>query len=855
MTGLLYRLALRAIPASWRASVRTDIEDEARAEGRGALWCSGQAIRIALALRWTFGRDVLLTDLRYVLRCLWRAKAFTSAAMLTFALGIGVNIAVFCALDRVLLRPLPYTNPDSLVLLRWCDPTTGACTSGSFPSSVAHRLEQGSSTLEGVAVAGFLRQVSETHDANSDNALLLVDVSPRALRVLGVAPILGRDITEGEIAARASVAWLGYDVWRTRFAQDRSVLGRVFWSRNTPVTVIGVLPAEFIPPAWSSMRTEWAGLITDWGGWSSIKPTGAVLAPFARMKPGVRVEDVQRELMAVRQQVSAAAGGRSDGRDYLRADPIQANLFSRFLDYLWLVEIAAGLVLLMACANLANLLVVRGRSRAHVAAISTALGASRARVLSTSLLESLVICLGGCTLALAAVALTENALAGVLPPIFSRYATSALDGRVFGFSLTAASAAAVLAGVWPGWRMTRLAGPAALRGDGASVARVRPLRGTRALMLVEAALGCLLVLGSVLAVRSFGHLVDDPLGFNPDGVSLVQVSGRSPVSFAQQRTQMDGFLEAVRRLPGVRSAAAADSIPMTGEAGGPHGFTRGSVQGSLIQVTQQYFSTMGTPFIAGRGFTDAEHAVVSPVVILTQAAAGILFPDVPPADLIRRVLQSDSGPPREIVGVVQDFKESYGGRVSGPTAFVPAGALDSPWSTFVVKVADDVAVPAATIRAVLRSHAGDVAVRVTNLADALDVSLRDSRFRAVLLTVLALTGLCVAVVGLYATASYDVALRMHEMGVRLTLGATPGALKRLILLQACWPIGLGAALGLTGAYWLAQFATSFLFNVRGRDPLTYAGVAAVMVLTAILAAWVPARRAAATDPVVVLKAQ
>ena len=853
MTRLLYRLALRAVPASWRASVRTDIEDEARVEGRGALWCSGQAIRIGVALRWTSSRDVLVTDLRYVLRSLWRAKGFTSAAMLTFALGIGVNIAVFCALDRVLFRPLPYADPDSLVLLRRCDPQTGKCTSGSFPSTVAYRLEQGASTLDGVAVAGFVRQVSETRDASSDDALLLVDVSPRTLRVLGVAPILGRDITDDEIAARASVAWLGHDAWQSRFARDPTVLGRVFWSRNAPVTVIGVLPAAFIPPAWSSMRTDWAGLVTDWSGWSSIKPTGPLLAPVARMKPGARVEDVQRELLMVRQQVTADTGGKSDGRDSLRADPIQANLFSRFLDYLWLVEAAAGLVLFMACANLANLLVVRGRSRAHLAAISTALGASRARVISTSMLESLVICLVGCTLALVAVALTESALAAVLPPIFSRYATSAGDARVLGASMAVACVAALVAGVWPGWRMTRVAVPATLQ-ESVRGARLGTSRGSRALITLEAALGCVLVLGSILAVKSFGRLVDDPLGFTPDGLSLVQIGGRSQLPFAQQRIHLDDVLAAVRRTPGVSGAGSADSIPTTGEGAAVHGFSVGQRRGGLVQVTDGYFATMGTPFLAGRDFTATELGAGGPVAVLNQAAARLLFPTDTPAGLIRRMLQPDSGAPREIVGVVRDFKESYGGQAS-PTVFVPAGTQESPWTAFVVRAAPGAAVTAATIRSVVRSQLGDAPVRITHLTDTLDVGLRDSRFRAVLLTILALTGLCVAVVGLYAIASYDVTSRMHELGVRLTLGATPAALQRLVLRQACVPVLLGAAVGLGGAYWMAQFAQAFLFNLTGRDPFTYILVAAVMTGTAIFAAWLPARRAAATDPVVVLRTQ
>jgi predicted permease len=570
------------------------------------------------------------------------------------------------------------------------------------------------------------------------------------------------------------------------------------------------------------------------------------------MKPGVTVDAVQQELMRVRQDVTAEAGGKSDGRDYLRADPIQANLFSRFKQYLWLVELAAGLVLFMACTNLAILLVMRGRSRESLAAISTALGASRARVLSTAMLESVVICLSGCALALVAVAATGAAVAMVLPPLFSRYATGVVDARVLGFSLAVACVAAVVAGTWPAWRMTRVGASVSLQKTAGRTGG-RASRGIRSLMAIEAALGCVLVLGSVLAVRSFDRLADDPLGFQPAGLSLVEIGGGGRLPYAEQRARMDAVLEAVRRVPGVSSAAAADRMPMTGLVGGVRQFTSGGLTGSKIQVSDGYFATMGTPVVAGRDFTGAEPT--GAVAILNHAAATLLFPQTAPAAVVGRTFHADGEAPREIVGVVQPFKDGYGGRAGGAVVFVPAAAEGSEWGGLMVRATEGRAVTAEGLRSAIRARIGEVPVRTTYVPDALEPSLRDARFRAVLLTVLALAGLGLAIVGMYAIASYDVALRVHEMGVRLTLGATPAGLQRRILGQACLPVLAGVMAGLIGAYWTTQFATTFLFNMTGRDPVTYVTVAAVMVITPLVASWLPARRAAATDPAVVLKVQ
>jgi predicted permease len=844
----LFRGALRLVPASWRASVRADIEEEARVQRRGGVWKSSQAIRVAARWRWTFGGGAVLTDVRYAIRSLAGARWFTVGAVVSFALGVGVNLAVFSAIDRMLFRRLPYANPAALVLLRSCDEKTGECA-GAFPSDVAYALQRQSSTLESVAVAGFSIDVRLSRDETTEDVFSMMEVSPHALRALGVTVRPGRDITDEEVSAKARMAWISDEAWRARLGADANIVGRTFWAGDRPVTIAGVLPRGFIPPAWTAPNPEWAGLVVAYSGWSTIGPSGRILVPFARMRPGVTPADVGHELAVVQEGLRSQPSERPQRRENLRADGIERALFSRFNDYLWLVVAAAGLVLLMACTNLATLLVARGRAREQLAAIATALGASRARVLTTAVAESLTICLTGSALALAGVWATEAAISALLPPLFSRYTAGATDLRVLTFALLVACAAAVGAGLAPGWRHTKVDVLTVLqKGSRGGGRRTSP--GARTLLAVQAALGCLLVVGSFLALRSFARLSGDSLGFDPTDLAVVWTNpGR--LAPDEQRTRMEAALQAMRRVPGVRAAAGADNIPTTNEMG-QRGFKQGAVRGTKIQVTDEYLATLGARLTAGRDFTRAEVASRGPVVILNRLAARALFPEIPPAALIGRMWQADDDPPREIIGIVQEFKTSYGDANLRPAVFLPMGAEPSLWTQLVIRPA---AIRPEVIRSVIQEQFGGVTVRTLDVERRLDVSLVDARFRAVLLSVLACAGLAVAVVGLYAVASYDVAMRRYEMGVRLTLGAPPRALKRLILLQACRPVALGAGAGLVGAYWLAQFITGFLFNMTGRDPVTYAAVATVMVASALLAAWLPARRAAATDPAVVLKAQ
>ena len=495
----------------------------------------------------------------------------------------------------------------------------------------------------------------------------------------------------------------------------------------------------------------------------------------------------------------------------------------------------------------------RGRSREQLAAIATALGASRARVLATALIESLFVCLSGCALAVGAVWATEAAIAALLPPLFSRYLAGATDLRVLAFALLVACATAIVAGLVPGWRLTKVDVLPLLQ-QGSKGAGRRTSRGMRSLIAVEAALGCLLVVGSFLAVRSFMRLAGDALGFDPKNLGIVLIADRTRLPPDEQRARMQLALDAIRQMPGVKSAGGADNIPTTNEMG-QRGFKQGAVSGTKVQISDGYLATLGAQFISGRDFAPAEIAGLRPVVVLDRLAATALFPDLPPAALIGRIWQADNDPPREVIGVVQEFKTSYGASTTRPVVFLPMGTEPSVWTQFVIRSEIDGAIRPDVVRSVIQQQFGAATVRTFSVVQRLDSSLTDARFRAVLLSVLAFSGLVVAVVGLYAVATFDVAQRVHEMGVRLALGATPHRLGRLILLQTCWPVLVGLTAGLIGAYWMAQFATSFLFNMNGRDPVIYASVAGVMVATTLVAAWLPARRAAKTDPAIVLRAQ
>ena len=855
----LLRVTSRALPSAWRETVSRDLEDEARNGRWSAPWQLWQTLRVALALQWMFARETVMSDLRYAVRALLHARWFTIGAILTFALGIGVNVAVFSAVDRLLFRALPYAHPESLVLLRSCDRTTGVCSAGSFPAAVAFALSQGSPTLQDVAAAGFVRTMVRRRGDEAIAPLMFVNVSPRLLRAVGVRPRIGRDISDAEIASKTVAAWLSDDAWRTTFGADPTVVGSTIWSGNTPVAVLGVLPAGFIPPDWGGQYATWTGLVVEYDGWTAAGPTGRMIAPFARLKPGVPLAAAQAEVTALASATPPDPRNPNLPPESLRVDPIQSSLFSKTRPYLWLVMLAAGAVLLIACTNLAGLLLARGRRREHQAAISTALGASPGRLMAGPMLESLLVCTAGAAAAVVGLELTANLVSREIPPLFSRYAENVNDLRVLVYCLAATAGCTIVAGVIPGWRLARTdLLPLLQKGTrGGGHARVR---GGRVLLAVEAGVGAVLVLGALLALRSFVHLAQDDLGFQPEGLYYVRIALTTPPAtradvFDAEREHISQAVDVLRTMPGVRAAASGDYVPGPPEAP-VYGFSKDVRPGYRVQVSPDYFTALGMPLLAGRAITDTDVAAHAPVVVMNILAVRRLWPGLTPQQAVGQVWNEDGEAPRTVVGVTGVVRRELGGTDAAPAAYLPMGAAPTPWTRTILRVPAGQVLQAGAVDAFLGARLPGV--RVTSLTyapDLLEPNLRDPRFRAMLLSIFALTGLGLAALGLYAMASFEVAARRYEMGVRLTLGATPRRLQQLVIRESVRPVVFGAIAGLVVSWWLATSAQAFLYQTDGRDLRFYVPVVGVLVLSAALAAWLPARRAARTDPAIVLRAQ
>jgi predicted permease len=841
------------VPAHWRDDVTNDLIDEARLHGRSGPWLVWHLLRVGVTMRWSLARDSVSADVRYAIRSLAAARWFTVGTVLTFMLGVGVNIAVFAAVDRLVFRPLPYADPESLVLLRACDRTTGDCTAGSFPAAVSFQLLRHSTTIGDVAVAGFSRPYELEPNGTSDVRLSLIAVSPRVLRVLKARLVTGRDIADEEIASKAAVGWISYDTWRLTFQQSPAIVGQTLWAGTKAVTVLGVLPADFIPPAWSAPNPGWAGLVVDHDGreWAGISPSGRSLAPFARLRPGVTVAQAQSEVQALAESIRP--DGAATPAEYLRVDRLGTALFSGVRRYIWLVVTAAWLVLIIACANLAGLFLARSRSRERVGAISKALGASPSRLMAISFFETLIVCIFGTGLALLVLAAVQTTLAHVLPPMFSRYNAGLGDWRVIGFAVLATFATAVLAGAIPAMRLAR-EDPLPFLQRGSWNIRRRRVVGSRTLVVVEAAVGAVLVLGAVLALRSFSLLTHDDLGLNVDGLYVARLSGTARLPFEQQLDRMRQVADAASRLGHVEAAGIGDWIPTSGPRP-MRGFAVNGRRGALVQVSARYFDALGTPVLAGRSFSEKEVATRASLVILNEAAARLYWPGVALPQVIGRSWDASPGPSMSVIGVTANAKRTYGQLQVDPVAFVPLGTAPTSLQGVVIRVAPSRVLRVADLRGALAARLSGVQVSISKERDAVDVTLDDPRFRAVLLGALALAGLLLAAAGLFAVTSYDAASRTQEMALRIALGAEPGRVRRLVLTDACVPTAIGACIGLAIAWELARFVQAFMFRTDARESLYYATVAGLLIVTAAAAAWFPARRASHADPIVMLKAQ
>ena len=849
------RVALRAVPRSWRDMVRDDLADQfgngPLATGRRA----AHALTIAVPLHWTFTRAAFMATIREAFRSLRQAQGFAIGAIATFALGIGVNLAVFSAVDRMLFRPLPYADPDRLVVMAQFDPG-----SAEFYSTLPSADVVGARTLPavvGVATAEWNTDGYRlTENPDGARYLTFVRVSYTTLGTLGVRPALGHDFVEADARTGRHAVLISDEAWRHDFGSRADVLGQRIWSATVGTTaeVIGVLPADFMPPQVVSPTLTWSGIAVDDDTMDVARPKDRSGAPVLRLASSVSIDAAQAQITAMDRQVGASLGAAlAAPPGAIRLMKLKQAQFGAYATYLTLVFAAATLVLLVACANLASLLLVRARSREHRFALQRALGASTARVVGAAVAEAVILAFAGSVVAIIALRLADHAIAAWLPPLFSKYAAPVLERRALVFTTVVATASAVIAGAWPGWRASRVDVSAVIQ-RGHNRVQTRRLAGSGAILCVEIGLCFVLVACATLAGRNLVRLLTTDLGFEP--TRLVQLTALLPPSadVAALRARYGDMLRVLRAMPGVEAATGADSLSITGSRGNA-AMGDPDQRGGRFGITDQFVETVGLRLLAGRTISSADVASLAPVGLLSESGVRLVWPDATSQQAVGRTLHMSDDVPREVVGVVADVRGAYD-EPSWPSLYVPSGPKNFRIMNFALRLAPGVTLRVADVARRLTAQGFEpTRVGVSPVSDRLASGVVDPAFRAELLSGFGFVALALAMVGLYAVQSFNVVQRTTEFGVRLSLGATSADLWRMLTRQMLGPVLAGIAAGFLGSLWASQFMQALLSGIDTRDPWTYVGVAAALGAAAVAATILPARRAARTDPAIALRAQ
>ncbi len=778
-------------------------------------------------------------------RSLVRARGFAAAATATFALGIGINTAVFASVDRLLFRPLPYREPDRLFLLQQTDLESGQ--RGSFlPARYVAEAKAQLDVIEELAILGDSSGYFETPDAECPE-IRVSFVTSRMLALSGVTPALGRGFTD-EDALERRLAILTHEGWQARFGGEPNVLGRRLWQRGASLEIVGVLPPGYIPPG-AFIDPNASGI--------ALMPTpnltaGAVestLPPTIRLRPGVSREAAQAAIDGLVARLKPEMPTPTGPPQAVRLIPIRDAMFGQYYRYLWLVAGGAALVLILSCVNLAGLFLAQGRARLRDAAIRLTLGASRRRLVWDAIAQSLIICLAAAAVALLALGWGTSTLEAILPPIFGRF-SAGVDWRVVAFALALAILASLVASVLPAWLLGRRDVWRVVQGGAGPLAGGSAGRG-RWLIALEAAIGVVLVAAAAVTAKNVTGLTSAALGFDPRDRHLVLVSstGATP---AERSADLQDALAMVRAAPGVISAAGSPNLSILRTGTRP--FARNGPPCCRWQVTGDYAATVGMPVLAGRAITDDDVRGRALVAMLNETGLRRVWPGVPPAAAVGRQIVLDGEPAREVVGIAGDTRQAHDADVL-PAMFVPL-ELDPFGGMLLVAHVEPTAPPLyRVLRSRIETPGRRTLIYVRPMAPMYARVLEAPRFRAGLFAIFGMAALVIAMVGLYALTSADVAGRQRELGVRLALGATRPAVLRLVLVDSSKPVALGLAAGLGLAAWAAPILQSFLYRVNPRDPWTWAFAAAALFSAALGAAWVPAWRATRVDPVQVLKQQ
>ena len=810
--------------------------------------------------------DTLVADFRYALRKLVRAPGFTFVALLTLALGIGANSAIFSVVYGVLFRPLPF--PESEQLVRLDSEVRGNTFSAySGPTFVDVQREM---TDVFSAVSAHTTPLLTLTGAGEPVELEAAAVSASFFDVVGVRPALGRGFRPDENeSGNHRVAVLSHGLWQQRFGGDEAIIGQTITLQRSPYEVVGVMPPGFDFPGERSLWVplEYTPSFTD-----PENRGGFFLTAYARMRPGVEFERADAALRAFGRRIDQE-WVPADGNDVqigTSAVMLREALIGDVRTPLLVLLGAVGFVLLIACANVANLLLARASIRETEMAVRAAMGAGRVRIVRQLVTESVVLGVLGGVLGLVLALWGSAALVQLQPGNLPRMAEVRVDGAVVLFTLGISILAGLLFGILPAFQTSRISPYNALREGGrGAIGQRRGQRVRAGLIIAEIALAVLLLAGAGLLMRSFATLIDVDPGFRSHNVAAFRVGLPNAVYADDERRALfyEQLLERVHTLPGVQSAGAINMLPLSTNM-----FRIGfNVQGrppapateeQVLDVrvaTPGYLETLGIPVRRGRGIEPTDRQGTLPVLLINEAAVQRYFPDEDPIGKTIELgwgrSEHPDGVSGTVVGVVGDVKLQSLGDPASPTVYVPHAQVAQPGMFVTLRTEGDPLGLTARLRDELAALDPNLPLdEVTTLQATFSQSVAEPRFYMALLLIFAAVALVLAAVGIFGVMSFAVAQRRREIGIRMALGAEHASVLRMVVGQALTLTAIGIAIGLVAALGLTRWLESLLYGVAATDALALFGAVMVLGATSFAASYLPARRAASMDPLMALRA-
>ena len=809
--------------------------------------------------------ESLLQDVRYGIRTLGKNPGFTAVAVLTLALGIGANTAIFSVVENVLLRPLPYPQPGNLVQI-WNTYPPQAPRAGLSPGDYADWRQQNASFSEMGGYAHISQGFNLTGEGEPQRVLGSY-ASAGLFPLLGIHLAAGHYFVEEEDRAGSSpVVILSHQLWQSRFGGDPAVVGRTITLDNQRYRVTGVLPADF-------RLLRWPDLWMPFGQYGDdlTEHVHHSFIGVARLKPGVTLAQARDEVVRLNQQETIQY---PDSHKFfgVLVEPMEDPSAAKLQGILLVLSGAVGLVLLIACGNIVNLLLVRNAGREREVAVRTALGASSWQLSRQLLTESMLLSLAGSALGLILAVGGLRFLMAFVPADLGVLRESGLNSKVLGFTAAVCVATGIICGLLPALRTLRanLAGVLKQGSKGTSATGHR--RTHNALVISEIAMALVLLIGAGLLLRSFQYLLEVDPGFRVDHILTVEVQ-QAALPFTQasklsqedwiqigqkQSLQFEQIVERIRALPGVKEAAGIDDLPLSKEFRQasrfviedqpiPNAGARPIVQFRTVSLS--YFSTMGIPLRKGRLFTEDDWRV--PRAVINETMERRFWPK---GDALGKRINLCSLDPKPcwstIIGVTGNVHQF--GLDAEPTFDV---YFVGGWTPYVVvrTASDPVALAAAVTDVIHKADSNLPVTHVMTMDGLLTDTISPRRFSATLVGVFAVLAVVLAAVGIYGVMSYTVSQRTQEIGVRMALGAQLTSVRRMILGQTLKLTLIGVALGLAGSFFVTRFLVSLLFGVSMYDPVTFLGVAALLVAVALAASYIPARRAMRVDPIVALR--